>query len=210
MFFRRRNEEHYLPDKLNVPGPNHETVDLVRSSGARCVAEIGIYEGGTSAGMAEVLSERDGELHLFDFQDRVDEVAARLRRTTSCAVVTHGNSRKIMDSYNWSLALLLEREDRPTFDYVFIDGSHLWHHDALAFVLADRMLAVGGIMDFDDYTWSIAKSQTMNPTVMPATTRMHTDEQIEREQVKMVVELLVRADPRYEEIVPSKAFRKVA
>jgi hypothetical protein len=125
MSFRRRNEEHYLPDKLDVSHPNHKTVDLVRSSGASRVAEIGIYEGGTSACLAEVL-------------------------------------------------------------------------------------AVGGIMDFDDYSWSLAKSQTMNPTVLPTTARMHTNEQIKRKQVKMVIELLVRTDPRYEEIVRDKAFRKVA
>jgi predicted O-methyltransferase YrrM len=202
--------EHPLPGTLNVPGANEVTIELVRSSGARRVAEIGIYEGATSEGIAEVLAERDGELHLFDFEDRVEEVARRLSRPGRCRVVTHGNSRKIMDSYNWTLGRLLDAPEPAKFDYVFIDGAHLWGIDALTFFLADRLLEVGGHMDFDDYTWSLALSETMKPTVLPVTAAIHTDEQIEAPQVALVVNRLVRTDPRYEEIVPDKVFRKVA
>jgi hypothetical protein len=202
--------EHAIPDALNVPGPNETTVDLVRSTGARVVAEIGIYEGATSEGIARVLAERDGELHLFDFDDRVEAVVRRLQGPGYARVIGHGNTRKLMDSYNWALGRLLAAPEPPRFDYVFIDGAHLWGLDALTFFLADRLLAVGGHIDFDDYDWSLAASQTMNPDVLPATAELHTREQIECPQVAMVVDLLVRPDPRYEEVVPDKAFRKVA
>lgn len=202
--------EHAIPDGLNVPEPNAATIELVRSSGARCVAEIGIYEGATSEGIARVLAERDGELHLFDFADRVQQVGTRLRATGFDRVVEHGNSRRIMDSYNWSLGTLLREADGPIFDYVFLDGAHFWGLDALAFFLSDKLLKVGGIIDFDDYSWSLALSETMRPSVYPVTAQIHTSEQIEVAQVAMVVDLLVRPDPRYEEILENKAFRKRA
>jgi predicted O-methyltransferase YrrM len=202
--------EHQVPDSLNVPDANDVTIEMVRSSGARRVAEIGIYEGATSQGIAEVLAERGGELHLFDFEDRVAAVAARLAPIEGVEIVAHGNSRKIMDSYNWTLGSLLDGPEPRRFDYVFIDGAHLWGIDALTFFLADRLLEVGGIMDFDDYVWSLALSATMNPEVLPVTGEIHTEEQIEAHQVALIVERLVRTDPRYEEIVADKIFRKVA
>lgn len=202
--------EHQVPPLLNVPAANKGTIDLVRETGARVVAEIGIYEGATSEGIGEVLAERNGELHLFDFDDRVQVIARRLSMPGRCRVVGHGNSRKIMDSYNWTLGGLLSAPEPPTFDYVFIDGAHLWGLDALAFFLADRLLAVGGHIDFDDYDWSLALSTTMNPRVLPVTAAIHTTEQIETPQVKLIVDRLVRTDPRYEEVLPNKAFRKIA
>jgi predicted O-methyltransferase YrrM len=202
--------EHQVPDSLNVPDANDVTIEMVRSSGARMVAEIGIYEGATSEGIAKVLAERAGELHLFDFEDRVEAVARRLDPISGCRIVGHGNSRKIMDSYNWTLGRLLDQTQPRKFDYVFLDGAHLWGIDALTFFLADRLLEVGGIMDFDDYIWSLALSTTMNPEVLPITAEIHTEEQIEAHQVALIVERLVRTDPRYEEIIADKVFRKVA
>jgi hypothetical protein len=48
----------------------------------------------------------------------------------------------------------------------------------------------------------------MNPDTFPPTRLLYTDEQIEETQVALVVDLLVRRDPRYEEVVPAKIFRK--
>jgi len=202
--------EHQVPATLNVPSANEATIDLVRTTGARVVAEIGIYEGATSEGIARVLTERDGELHLFDFEDRVQAVAQRLSGPGRCRIVEHGNSRKIMDSYNWTLGRLLGALEPPSFDYVSLDGAHLWGIDALTFFLVDRLLQVGGHIDFDDYDWSLAQSATMNPQALPVTAAIHTDEQIEAPQVALVVDRLVRPDPRYVEVVPNKAFRKIA
>ena len=111
------------------------------------------------------------------------------------------------ESYNWSPGGDLAG---PRFDYVFIDGAHTWAHDALAFALADRLLAPGGYMDFDDYRWTLRASPTMNPAAFPEVERLYTDEQIDARQVALVVDLLVRSDERYEEVVPDKVFRKRA
>jgi predicted O-methyltransferase YrrM len=192
---------------LNVGGPNERTVELFAASGCRRYAEIGVYKGFTATRIAEVLGG-EGEIHLFDFEDTVDGVARALRAAGHENVVVHPNSRRLLDSYNWSLMRVLEEHGGPVFDYVFLDGAHTWAHDALAFLLVDRLLVPGGYVDFDDYTWTLRGSPSMNPDVFPDVRELYSDEQIAARQVAQVVDLLVRPDPRYEEIVADKVFRK--
>jgi predicted O-methyltransferase YrrM len=194
---------------LNVRGPNERTVELVRASHARVYAEIGVYRGDTARRVAEVLGP-DAELHLFDYEDRVVPVTADLRAAGHRNVIAHANSRRVLDSYNWSLMRLLATRAEPLFDYVFLDGAHTWALDALAFCLVDRLLRPGGIIDFDDYRWTVRASPSMRPEVFPEVRDLYTDEQIDARQIALVVDLLVRRDERYEEIVPDKAFRKRA
>jgi predicted O-methyltransferase YrrM len=201
--------ESYTHGPLQVEGPNERTVAAVRETGARVYMEIGVYLGATAEAVAEVLGEQ-GELHLLDFEDRVAPVAERLRSRGFDNVVAHANSRRTLDSYNWSLMRLLRDSRGPRFDYVFLDGAHTWAHDALAFLLVDRLLKPGGHVDFDDYGWTLARSPSMNPQTFPPTRELYSDEQIDVPQVALVVDLLVRSDPRYEEVVENKVFRKRA
>ena len=193
----------------NVGGANERTVEFFAASGCRRYAEIGVYKGYTAARIADVLAGR-GEIHLFDYADRVEPVAERLRAAGHGNVVAHPNSRRLLDSYNWSLMRVLAEHGGSAFDYVFLDGAHTWAHDALAFTLADRLLAPGGYIDFDDYRWSLRASPSMNPAAFPDVERLYTDEQIDARQVELVVDLLVRPDDRYDEVVPDKIFRKRA
>lgn len=186
---------------------NAQTVDFFKASGCRTFAEIGIYKGDTSLKIAEHLAG-EGEIHLFDFEDNVARVVSVLGAAGHENVVAHGNSRKLMDSYNWSLMGLLREHPEPFLDYVFLDGAHTWALDALAFLLIDRLLVDGGYLDFDDYWWTAARSPTMNPEAFPATSKLYTEEQIAERQVALVVDLLVRRDPRYVEVVDNKIFRK--
>ncbi|MEA2311572.1 MAG: hypothetical protein QOE28_1540 [Solirubrobacteraceae bacterium] len=195
--------------ELNVEGPNERTVERFAAAGCRRYAEIGVYKGYTAERIAEHL-DGTGEIHLFDYADRVEPVAARLRALGHRNVVAHANSRRVMDSYNWSLMRVLAASEAPAFDYVFLDGAHTWAHDALAFLLADRLLAPGGYIDFDDYAWTLAASPSMNPAAFPEVSELYSEEQMEARQVALVVDLLVRRDPRYAEVVPNKVFRRCA
>jgi predicted O-methyltransferase YrrM len=199
----------YPESDLNVEGANEVTVATFAESGCRRYAEIGVYKGYTASRIAEVLGG-DGEIHLFDYADRVEPVARALRAEGHANVVAHPNSRRVMDSYNWSLMRVLASRGEGAFDYVFLDGAHTWAHDAPAFLLADRLLAPGGYVDFDDYRWTLRASPTMCPEAFPEVERLYTDEQIDARQVALVVDLLVRRDGRYEEIVADKVFRKCA
>jgi predicted O-methyltransferase YrrM len=199
----------YPCGELNVTAANSQTVEFFAASGCRSYAELGVYEGDTALAIATSLGGA-GELHLFDFQDRVEAVAGRLRRAGYDNVFVHANSRRLLDSYNWSLMQLLAEQRGPIFDYVFVDGAHTWAHDALAFLLVDRLLRPGGYVDFDDYTWTLRASPSMNPAVFPEVERLYTDEQIDTAQVALVVDLLLKLDPTYEEIVPNKIFRRLS
>jgi predicted O-methyltransferase YrrM len=199
----------YPTGKLCVNKADRQTVETFKASGGTVFAELGIYRGHTTEAIASHLAG-EGEIHLFDYEDMVQELAGRLRASGYDNVITHGNSRKAMDSYNWTLMKLLEKHEQPIFDYVFIDGAHTWAVDALAFFLVDKLLRVGGHVDFDDYRWSLAISPSQNPTAFPATATMYTPEQIAVPQVAKIVDLLVKRDTRYEEIVPNKIFKKLA
>jgi predicted O-methyltransferase YrrM len=200
-------ERTHPASRLAVDGPNEATVAFFAESGCRRYAEIGVYEGHTAERIAAQLAG-DGEIHLFDYEDKLAPVLSRLRSAGYENVVGHPNTRALMDSYNWSLMQMVEAHDAPVLDYVFLDGAHTWVHDALAFLLADRLLTPGGYVDFDDYTWRLETSLSMRPEVFPDVRRLYSEEQIGAAQVALVVELLVRRDGRYEEVVRDKIFRK--
>ena len=197
------------PDAVNVWQPNQQTIDFIKRASCSYIAEIGIYKGHTSQEFAKYLGGR-GELHLFDFEERVQEVKSRLNQMGYHNVVAHGSSHKLLDSYSWQLMRVLQAHTEPLYDYVFLDGAHTWAIDALAFALIDRLLKIGGYVDFDDYHWSLESSPSVNPTAFPFTACLYTPEQIKEQQVKLIVDLLVKRDPRYAEIVKSKIFKKIA
>jgi predicted O-methyltransferase YrrM len=200
-------EQTHPETNLAVGGPNEQTVEFFAASGCRRYAEVGVYEGHTAERIAAHLAG-EGEVHLFDYEDKVAPVAARLAAAGHENVFAHPNTRALMDSYAWSLMRVLEASDGPAFDYVFLDGAHTWAHDALAFLICDRLLEPGGYIDFDDYTWALATSASMRPEVFPDVRRLYSDEQIATRQVPLIVDLLVRRDARYEEIVTNKIFRR--
>ena len=203
------NERAHYPREVSVCQPSHETVSFIKSTECRHIAEVGIYKGHTSLEFARFLNG-EGELHLFDYDDRVKEVAKTIANAGFHNVRTFGSSYKLLDSYNWSLARVLEQNTEPIYDYVFLDGAHTWAVDALTTFLADRLLKVKGYLDFDDYSWTLGESPVLNPKVFPLTGKLYTDEQIEAKQVKMIVDLIIRRDSRYREVVPNKIFQKMA
>jgi predicted O-methyltransferase YrrM len=206
---RRDPDDENYPDAVNVTKPSKHTVKFVKNLDPRPrrIAEIGIYRGHTSAEFARLMPE-DGELHLFDFHDAVDAVAADLRAQGFDRFRTFGNTKKVLDSYNWSLMEVLREHPEPIYDYVFIDGAHTWQHDGFAFLLVDRLLKPGGYVDFDDYHWTLGGSPTLKPEVFPKTGEWYTREQVDAKQVELVVDLLVRRDPRYVEVVDNHIFQK--
>ena len=67
-------------ETISAPNPNAAAViQALLSSGdaAPMVAEIGVGIGATTLAMATMLDNR-GELHLYDFQDKVAELTADL------------------------------------------------------------------------------------------------------------------------------------
>jgi len=169
------------------------------------VAEIGVGIGATTRELARLLDNR-GELHLYDFEGKVGELIADLRGLGFENVVGFGNTRRHWDSYNWSLIKQLQESGGPVYDYVYLDGAHTVLHDGLAFFLCDRLLKVGGCMDFDDYFWTVAGSKWMADNRY----EFMTEDQVAEQQIKLLIDTLVVPDERYEEVTPHKVYRKIA
>jgi len=189
----------------------------IKGGALHTAAEVGVGDqpglGSTSFALARIFRE----VHLFDFAHILKERAAALGRCNQtraggrrfASVVTHGNSVRSKDSYAYSIKRLLRLPpgQRPTFDYVYIDAAHEWLHDGFAFLLLDKMLRPGGVVEFDDYSWTIGGSPTAGPRVRRAGT--HTEEQMQEAQVKEVVDLLVKPNPRYVMVEKDRTFRKL-
>lgn len=128
------------------------------------VLEIGCYEGVSTAYWIEQCS-RFGqvEIHCLDMWDphgvsireqRFDHNIGVARRAamqnTGRDVIVH----KAKGDSKLSLAKLLASENRPVFDFVYVDGSHTAPGVLSDAVLSFDMLRPGGIMLFDDYLWA--------------------------------------------------------
>lgn len=190
-----------------ISTPCQQAIDLTaRILGERpapVIAEVGIGIGATSIALCKLLDHR-GEVWFFDFEDRVSELAVDLRGAGYANIQVLGNSRATYDSYSWTLAMLLRRrraaQSAELFDFIYLDGAHVCHHDTLATVCAKALLKPGGYLLMDDYDWSIATSPTMRPSVNPAIRQHYTEQQIELSHVEMVCSLLLDADPQFEPV----------
>jgi FkbM family methyltransferase len=195
-------------ETISVPNPNSSAViQTLLSSGnaAPMVAEIGVGIGATTLAMATLLDNR-GELHLYDFHQKMAELTADLANLGYANVKGFGNTDRHWDSYNWTLGRKILSGAEAVYDYIYIDGAHTFAVDGLAFVLCDRLLKPGGYLEFDDYNWSFAASHWMHES----RGQFMTDEQISTPQVKMVIDLFLYGNTGYETLQPNRLFRKVA
>jgi hypothetical protein len=98
------------------------------------------------------------------------------------------------------------------FDYVYLDGSHDLTIDGLAFYLIDKLLNIGGYIEFDDYNWCHANSHTCSPFPPVNNKRirdMYTDKQVNIPHIKLIVDNLVKTDKRYKEIKLNRIYQKI-
>jgi predicted O-methyltransferase YrrM len=201
----------------NINAPGFETLSaadvtvcenvtaLVESGIQPVVAEIGVGIGATTRELARILDNR-GALHLYDFEGKIAELISDIHGLGYDNVIGFGNTRRHWDSYNWSLLKQIQDTGGEIYDYIYLDGAHTLLHDGLAFFLADKLLKVGGCIDFDDYFWSVSKSKWMADNRH----EFMTEEQVEAQQIKLIVDTLVLPDARYEEVTPHKVYRKLA
>ncbi len=200
-------------EKIGQPGnerlssPQMVTVEqvgrMLENGVEPVIAEIGVGLGATTLELCKLLNGQ-GKLHIFDFQEKVDELAEDLHQLGFKNVVAHGNTAKYWDSYHWSLMKLWNAVRTPVFDYVFLDGSHTLLHDLPAFFICDKLLKRSGLMELDDYEWSYGKSRAMKKI----RSDYMTSEQENAPQIKMLVDTFVRDDDRYEPIIANRLYRK--
>lgn len=203
-------ENSWYPDRLLVgPEGTFQTYEFMKSVYGKyqhfSYAEFGIYKADTARHICEYFP--NATLHLFDFVDVVSNAKDKLSIFQN-KIFYYGNTQKYNDSYNWSLLKLIEHQkNEPLFDYCFLDGAHTFAIDALNFYLCDILLRPGGYIDFDDYNWRI-RGSSLDPSKIPEIKLQYTDEQIDSQQVKLIVDHLVKSDNRYQEIRIDKIFQK--
>lgn len=204
--------ENWYPGKLMV-GPEgtvgtYEFMKTVFKSRQHFnYAEFGIYLADTTKNVCNLFP--NSTLYLFDYHNAI----AAAKEKLSCyenKLYCYGNTQKYNDSYNWSLMKLIsENNGKQLFDYCFLDGAHTVAVDALTFFLCDKLLRVGGYIDFDDYEWRL-RGSSLDPSKVPAIGEQYTEEQIDAFHVKIIVDELVRRDLRYQGVVKNKIFQKIA
>ena len=166
------------------------------------VAEVGVDIGATTCEALKFLDKND-TYYIFDFDFIIEELLNDLKglEYAKSNIVGCGNTKKLYDSYAWSLQKLYkEMKRKPVFNLVYLDGAHTFFHDGLAICILKKMIAHGGILLLDDMDWTIKESPTCNPGVNPKILDQYTDEQMETEQVAIAVELFLEEAPEWEEI----------
>lgn len=200
---------NYYPKKLKLsPGGTKSTIEIIEKNYSNDdhfnYAELGIYKAETAEYILKNFS--NASVDLFDFEDTIDTAKKKFSKYGD-RVNYFSNSYKFCDSYNYNLLNLIEQNSKK-YDYVFLDGAHTFVVDGLAYFLIDILLSPGGYIDFDDYNWTLDKS-SLNPSLVPETGLCYTDEQIKRKQVKDIVDVLVKRNLYYTEIVKNKVYQKV-
>lgn len=161
------------------------------------VLELGFAHGVSTCYLAGAVDENgSGHVTTIDrasARDREPNIDELLDRCGLSALVTV----LVTDtSYTWELMRMLEQDPPSRFDFVYIDGAHLWDVDGFAFLLVDRLLNVGGWVLFDDLDWTLATSPSLKDAewVLKLPVGQRTTP-----QVRKVFELLVRTHQDYGE-----------
>jgi predicted O-methyltransferase YrrM len=163
----------------------------------RDVLELGFAHGVSSCYMAGALEESGGG-HLTT----IDRGSAERRQPNiyelleGCGLTHLVTVALTETSYTWELMAYLEAGPQPRFDFVYVDGAHLWDVDGFAFFLLDRLLEPGGWVLFDDLNWTLDTSPSLKDAEWVLRLPSH---QRTTPQIRKVYELLVRTHELYGE-----------
>lgn len=165
--------------------------DIVIENDVRDILEIGFYQGKSSAYLAAMLEDM-GRGHLVTIdrekarkhRPNIEEVLAELGLTHRVTAVFAERS------YTWEMARLIRAKPRPQFDLCYFDGGHTWDQTGFGFLLVDMLLRPGGLIVFDDLTWTI-EAAIGQRTNVPKYWRVSSDDERKTPGVKLVFDLLV-------------------
>lgn len=169
---------------------------LIHENAVRDVLELGFCHGVSTCYIAAALEQR-GEGHVVAI-DRASRILNTPPLEQLLERLSVGHRATIFyeyDSYNWRMQHFIAQQVRPEFDLVYLDGAHTWSVDGFAFLLAEQLLAPGGVIVFDDLHWSLAKSNS----TYTETSTVPEDER-ELEQVRLIFDLLVEPHPNIAEV----------
>lgn len=167
------------------------------------ILELGCGIGTSACYMAAALASLGGGTVLSI--DRNPNLPTEVDRTfgkVDPAWRRHHSLVVTASSYNDELLRIIDRQTKdgicsPCFDFCFIDGAHTWEADGFAFFLVEKLLRPGAWVLFDDMTWTIAGSASMQ--AFPQTAAIPREMQ-EMAQVDRVFRLLVSQHPNFTDL----------
>lgn len=171
-------------------------LDEVMPKGGRC-AEIGVWEGDFSAEILNITKPK--ELVLIDpwdlladredehthsqhssavrMREKFDQVDGSLGRLPNC-VLRKGFSAEILESYS-----------DHYFDWVYIDGNHLYDFVLEDIMVAARKVRPGGIIAGDDLFWKQNERMHVREAVREAMRRLGTRASQTRRGAQFIITL---------------------
>ena len=163
------------------------------------VLELGFYQGVSTCYIANALLQTGGSITTIDKKNSL------LHKPNIYDLLEKCKLRNVeiyteYQSYTWRLMHMIENKNNYRFDLAFIDAGHIWDDTGFAFFLVDQLLSPGGWIIFDDYTWSIdnsSSSKIKRTRQFLSFPKEYVDEFCSTQQVKKVIELLVRPHPEY-------------
>jgi len=143
--------------------------------------------------------KNQGKLLLFSRGNDVLELGSDLQKLGFNNVDTNwGSPQNTYSGYHFELARGFIDSPLPKFDLANIDGGHVFHLDAPATCILKELCKPGGYMIFDDWFWSLEKSPTQNPDILPKTAKEYDDLQNSAYHMQMVCKAFMDTDSRYD------------
>lgn len=165
--------------------------DMIAEHDLKDILELGFFHGKSSAYIAATLEDL-GRGHLTT----IDTKEAQRKKPDIHQVVGElGLAHRVTPifanrSYTWELGKMLQREERPQFDFCYLDGGHTWDATGFGFVLVDMLLRPGGWIVFDDLNWTITGSIGDRPLSDFPRYKDYDQEERDAQGVRMAFELL--------------------
>lgn len=132
--------------------------NLYNKPGLKCL-EIGSFEGRSTVYLLDqILTHKDSTIDVIDtFSGSINEEGMKLLNLHNLFDIFKYNTRKFADKINIhigeSYKILRTLDSRPTYDIIYVDGSHAACDVLEDAIFCHRLLKQYGLLIFDDYLW---------------------------------------------------------
>ena len=133
---------------------------LIRESNCKDILELGTFHGVGTNYLCAVASQNGGHVTTIDKDMNAERIPSIDYTLHLCGLKKYCTVVTDPMSYTWVLTEYINQGKK--FDFIYIDGGHLFDNTALAFHLSDRLLIEGGVLVFDDLTWRPCNSRVKN------------------------------------------------
>lgn len=141
-------------------------MEHVRTTEPVTVLEIGAFDGVSCNLMLDLIfthpQSRVVAIDPFLPDPTTTEVQAHTKSQFLKNIINggHENQIRLIEGFSSDVLPGMAAE---SFDFIYVDGSHLARHVLQDAVMGFRLLKVGGIIGFDDYLWGVESHPYSRP-----------------------------------------------